>query len=674
MVVKSIMITAAIFICFLASTRRVGAFSTPRNFLTRSASHGSTKSRLLEKVADVAVDVTVADDEIRELLNKRKAVEMNPTTSHLKSALPGIMETELYPEKGTIVFSKGERSNGLYFVQAGIFECVDDDGTVVAKVEQGEVFGELGIFLAEPRALTVRSGTSDASLWFVDAKRYKLLTQMIGGEDVSYLQNSLEGDYKEYMDFREKRKALSSFKAFRKKMTKDEIDIVAHTLKRQSFEPGEDVVIQGSETDPATMYFLDRGTFEVYDADKGMVIKTYNSTTGYFGELAFFLDRPRARSIRASSPGTLFLLSRKDLFNVVDEDIFEEEFLSLLADQYRDAGLLDKYDQVMEYLELKSRPKKKSVSLHSTVSIVASGSFVTAYQPFFHPGFDKDGFVRFFDFYQPLTIDTCHQIQLSVGLLAVSGVMGYFRIPPNTPAARRLPFTLASLANVFFALVLTSSLNALPEGYWFFDAFSDVGTASIGLAYFIEAFFLITAFENSISGSEAGLDSTPGGMGRASNIFFAALIYFFVNTAQVPLVLPIFFSDIASYQGSMSAAFEAVGMPSLDFHSFATAVGFVSFLQLVATLQFEKKISEIAGLVSFVTLFVVFNGDAITATYKTVFRPQLLPIIENTNNYLPNLIAQNHIAELGLGITGLVIVNAIRKAIVMNEKSSPALK
>eukprot|EP00980_Cylindrotheca_fusiformis_P019144 scaffold6486_cov96-Cylindrotheca_fusiformis.AAC.8 len=82
----------------------------------------------------------------------------------------------------------------------------------------------------------------------------------------------------------------------------------------------------------------------------------------------------------------------------------------------------------------------------------------------------------------------------------------------------------------------------------------------------------------------------------------------------------------------MSTAFEFVGLPGLDFHSFATAVGFVSFLQLVATFQFEKKISEIGGLIAFVILFVLFNCDAVLATYKTVVRPELLPIIEITHN------------------------------------------
>eukprot|EP00980_Cylindrotheca_fusiformis_P028306 scaffold22591_cov125-Cylindrotheca_fusiformis.AAC.2 len=657
------------FFCFLGAVQEVCGFSKPRNFhlLGRSSEVNTIgadcKCRLTERVMF---------DEVQDLLIKRRVVEKNEATSHLKMTLPGVMETLSFPENGSIVFKKGERSDGLYFVEAGVFECVNGDGNVVATLNEGELFGELGILLAEPRALTVRSACPNAKVWFVNAKAYNLLSQIV--DDSPAVQTSLEVEYKDYMDFRAKRKSIQSFKPFRKQLSKYEIEQVAQTLRREFFEAGQDVVVQGSDDSVMNMYFLDSGSFEVYDADTGNVLMTYNTTNGYFGELAFFLNQPRAKSIRASSRGSLFLLSRKDLFKIVDEGIFEDEFLSLLADQYRDKGLFEKYEQVLEYLEFKSRPKKKPVSLHSTVAIVAAGSYLTAYQSFFRPGLDKDGFLRFFDFYQLLSIDACHQIQLSVALLALAGIMGYFRIPPNAPAARRLPFVLAALTNVFFALVITSSLNGLPAEYWFFDAFSNAGKAAIGLVFFIEEYFLILSFDNAISGPTAGMAATPGATDRATNIIFAALIYFFVNAAEIPLVAPMFFSDISSYQSSMSAALETAGLPALNFHTFATAVGFGSFLQLVATFQFEKKISETVGLIAFVTLFVVFNCDAILSTYKIIARPELLPIIENTHNYLPNLLSENHLFETILGVTGLVVANAIRKAVTMDKKSGPLLR
>ncbi|KAL3942688.1 MAG: hypothetical protein SGBAC_003172 [Bacillariaceae sp.] len=317
--------------------------------------------------------------------------------------------------------------------------------------------------------------------------------------------------------------------------------------------------------------------------------------------------------------------------------------------------------QAAKLLEEKSRPQRKPVSLHSTVSMIAAGSYLTAYLPFFHPGLDHDGFLQIFDFYQPLSIEACHQIQLGVNMLALSGIMGYFRIPPKAPATRRLPFTLAAFANVLFALTLSSSLNALPEGYWSFDAFSGFGVGAIAAAYFGTSASMISSLDNAISGPEHGLQTTPGAMNRGMNIMFVTLIFFFVNGAQIPLVAPIFFSDLDTYQQSMSTAFESVGMAALDFHSFGTAVGFVSFLSLVATLQFEKKISETAGMVSMLSLFFVFNLDAIVATYKTMVCPDLLPVLESSNFYLFNMITEHNLMEGAAAITGLVLLSSLTR-------------
>jgi len=327
-------------------------------------------------------------------------------------------------------------------------------------------------------------------------------------------------------------------------------------------------------------------------------------------------------------------------------------------------GIADLKTKAIRFLETKSRTKRKPVSMHSTISTIAAGSYLTAYLPFLHPGLDHDGFLQIFDFYQPLSIQACHQIQFGVDMLALSGILGYFRIPPKSPPARRLPFTLATFANVFFALTLSSSLNALPEGYWYFDAFSGPGMGLIAAAFFGTAMSMISSLDNAISGPSKGLQACPGGMNRGTNILFASLIFFFVNGAQVPLVAPMFFSNLEAYQQSMSAAFESVGMAALDFHSFATAAGFVSFLSLVATLQFEKKISQTTGLFSFLSLFLVFNCDAIIATYKTMVCPDLLPILESSNFYISNIIAENHLIEGGAIFTGLVVLNAVRKLLM----------
>eukprot|EP00584_Thalassiosira_punctigera_P004920 CAMPEP_0172530778 /NCGR_PEP_ID=MMETSP1067-20121228/4402_1 /TAXON_ID=265564 ORGANISM="Thalassiosira punctigera, Strain Tpunct2005C2" /NCGR_SAMPLE_ID=MMETSP1067 /ASSEMBLY_ACC=CAM_ASM_000444 /LENGTH=680 /DNA_ID=CAMNT_0013315039 /DNA_START=170 /DNA_END=2212 /DNA_ORIENTATION=- len=592
-----------------------------------------------------------------EALSSLSDIQLEVMTQSMK-------EREL--TKGQDLLRGGEDATEWFMVSDGMFESYEynkkDKEVVLFGYKPGDAVGAISYASKNQYLYSVRSTTDEASAWHIDNKSldeiFNAKKDLVAGSILAKYTRE-ESQFSGYLnDFLDRSSALKSFGLFRKNLNKKEIGQLSQLLTERSFASGEDVVTAGdSDTD---MYFIRDGSFEAYNAD-GKVVMSYpnEASMSYFGELSFLLQRPRTISVRVSSPqGTLYSLSREDLYNVVDEDTFKDDALALLAEQYKDAGFLDTYNELLEYLAVKSRPKKKPVSLHSTVSIVSAGAYVSAYQPFFHVGTDKDGFIAFFDFYGPLSVGNCHQIQLGVVLLAISGIMGYFRIPPNAPAARRLPFTLATLSNTFFALVLTSSLNALPIGYWQFDAFSPLGKVAIGLAFFIEEYFSVSALCNALCGSEDGMSSTPGAIGRASNIFFATLIYLFVTSAQAPLVIPIFFSDLTSYQDSMSAAFQSVDLPALNFHSFATAVGFVSFLQLVATLQFEKKLSEMQGSIALVSLFIAFNCDAISATYKTLFRPDLLPLIEKSNNYLPGLIGQNFITEIVVGLTSMVFLNA----------------
>eukprot|EP00980_Cylindrotheca_fusiformis_P019143 scaffold6486_cov96-Cylindrotheca_fusiformis.AAC.7 len=354
---------ALFFIYFLVAVHEASGFSTPRIFHVFGR---RSEANLVATNSNSCLMERDMDDEIQDLLNKRRVVETNKATSHLKSSLPGVMETVSFPESGSIVFRKGDRSSGLYFVEAGIFECVNCEGNVVAVLNEDDLFGELEIFFAEPRELTVRSASPGSNVWFVNVEAYNLLSQVMG--DSPAVHGNLEDEYKDSMDFRAKRRAIQSFKPLRKHLSSDEIDRVAQILAREFFEAGQDVVMQGSEDGLMYMYFLDSGTFEAYDADTGNVVSTYSTTrTGYFGELAFFLDRPRSKSIRASTPGSLLVLSRTDLFKIVNKEIVDDDFLSLLKDKYREASLADKCKQLAEYLKNKSRNQSVSIPLYQSL-------------------------------------------------------------------------------------------------------------------------------------------------------------------------------------------------------------------------------------------------------------------------------------------------------------------
>eukprot|EP00581_Thalassiosira_minuscula_P012735 CAMPEP_0183713156 /NCGR_PEP_ID=MMETSP0737-20130205/8093_1 /TAXON_ID=385413 /ORGANISM="Thalassiosira miniscula, Strain CCMP1093" /LENGTH=674 /DNA_ID=CAMNT_0025941905 /DNA_START=296 /DNA_END=2320 /DNA_ORIENTATION=+ len=663
--------------CCLWAIQHVTSFSTVTSSIYKRSLISLIRKPIIGQLSATQSDEDLFQVFLRERERRSFMMEHEP----FKEMDPYQQETFLQLmkkqdlEEGEVIFTGGCEATQVFVVADGTLEAFEEGGEkVLLNYTKGDLIGADSYATLTPYLYSVRSTSPNASVWVIDNKNIDTITSTTKGRKSQFqekLESYLEANFSDfqnaYLEEIDRKEIISKAPIFRG-ILKEEINDVAVALKTLHLKKGDILIEEGSDFQE-TMYLVRNGELECYKGkDDGNNILCLYKRGGSFGELAVFYATPRQASIKViTDTAEVWEISRDELFDAVQESPLESIAKAALEKAYPGENAITPFNEIYENWVIKSRPKKKPVSFHSTVSIVAAGAYLAAYQPFFHLGLDKDGFLQFFDFSRPLTIDACHQIQLSVWLLAISGILGFFRIPPRAPPARRLPFTLATLANVFFALFLSSSLNALPDGYWYFDAFSVLGTTALAITFFIEEFCLLSAFDNAISGSEAGLTSTPGGCGRASNIFFASITYFVVNVAQVPLVIPIFFSDLASYQRSMSAAFEAVGFPAIDFHSIATAVGFVSFLQLLATLQFEKKISEIQGVIGLVTLFVVFNWDAILGDYKTVFRPDLLPIIENTNNYLPGIIEQNHLVELVVGITALVILNAIRKIAFTSE-------
>lgn len=131
--------------------------------------------------------INTDSNSLEELLQKQNVVQMQESAlSDFSAYLPMVMETQNYPNKGSIVFKKGEKADGFYFVKDGLFHCIDNDGTVIQELKEGDLFGELGIFFSEAnkeRALTVQSASENSSLYFVDIKDYQIVTKLKGGQD-----------------------------------------------------------------------------------------------------------------------------------------------------------------------------------------------------------------------------------------------------------------------------------------------------------------------------------------------------------------------------------------------------------------------------------------------------------------------------------------------------------
>lgn len=389
--------------------------------------------------------INTDSNSLEELLQKQKVAQMQESAlSDFSAYLPMVMETQNYPNKGSIVFKKGEKADGFYFVKDGLFHCIDNDGTVIQELKEGDLFGELGIFFSEAnkeRALTVQSASENSSLYFVDIKDYQIVTKLKGGQDEE-LEAFLKEEYSEYNDFLQKKKALKAFKPLYKVLTPVELENIARTMEAVSFQDGDNIVEEGSNGEE--MYFVIDGKYKIVDVESDLPNRKY------FGELGLFLRTTRAKTIQADGTTTLFKLDRESVLGIVDETRLESESLSLLASEYSDAGFLDKVKEINDYLVVKNRPKKELVSFHSILATSATATYFLGLAAIFSPGFTPEGIPELFDYSKfGLSLEAT---QVSTLLFAIVGITGTFRLPPNTPLIRRHFFNRKLLNSLYCSI------------------------------------------------------------------------------------------------------------------------------------------------------------------------------------------------------------------------------
>lgn len=79
---------------------------------------------------------------------------------------------------GTVIFRESDDSDALYLVEAGriiISKHVKGDVDIIlTRFQQGDFFGEMGLFDTAPRSATAHAET-DAVLWRLDRKAFQLL-------------------------------------------------------------------------------------------------------------------------------------------------------------------------------------------------------------------------------------------------------------------------------------------------------------------------------------------------------------------------------------------------------------------------------------------------------------------------------------------------------------------
>ena len=229
-------------------------------------------------------------------------------------------------------------------------------------------------------------------------------------------------------------------------LSKNDVEGITRKMRQVTVPEGGQIIMQGDVPDEEgrLMFFLERGILEAFNQDTKEVFVTYNKRWDHFGELALIFDQPRLASIVAKEDSVLWELRADDFVSETADAPFYPIARELILKKYQVKSLQDAISivSVQELLELfrtRMRPKGRPVSLHSTLATLSFGCFGCILIFMCHPGTDEFGFPMFLD------VDRCTNVlpnRITGFLLAVTSVLGTFRIPRRAPICRRLYFDL----------------------------------------------------------------------------------------------------------------------------------------------------------------------------------------------------------------------------------------
>lgn len=106
-------------------------------------------------------------------------------------------------------------------------------------------------------------------------------------------------------------------------LDQEQMKILLDAMFEKTVNTGDCVIKQGDDGD--NFYVIEEGMFDIYVETDGQskVVGHYNNQ-GFFGELALMYNMPRAATVVASSPGTLWALDRGTFQRVVLKAAFRK--------------------------------------------------------------------------------------------------------------------------------------------------------------------------------------------------------------------------------------------------------------------------------------------------------------------------------------------------------------
>ena len=184
--------------------------------------------------------------------------------------------------KGEVVFEKGEPGSSLFAIADGFAE-VEVAPDVTVPIEQGSIFGEVGLISGRKRGATIRAGADSI---FVEVSRTAALKLMaaVPGAKRAINRISLE------------RQLLQIFKGG---LTVEDLAPVVETAEVERVPAGKVVLTEGEQGDDV---FVIRSGSMVVEKDIGgkPIFLRYLPAGSFFGEMGVLSGQPRNATVKAA--------------------------------------------------------------------------------------------------------------------------------------------------------------------------------------------------------------------------------------------------------------------------------------------------------------------------------------------------------------------------------------
>ncbi len=211
---------------------------------------------------------------------------------------------------GTYLFREGDPGDSIYIIADGEVEVVgrtkDKEEVSLARLVEGDFFGEFGFFLNARRSADVRAMRDSTILELTKADLDEIISRHKGVSDVLF------NFYKERVV--DKLMALS--RIF-KPMTTEDRHRVLERLTYSNFKKDSLITRQGDRG--SAMYLIKEGKVEVWVGDgKERKVIARLGEGDFFGEIALATGKPRLANVTALTDVVVVVFSRSVLKDVLD--------------------------------------------------------------------------------------------------------------------------------------------------------------------------------------------------------------------------------------------------------------------------------------------------------------------------------------------------------------------